>query len=57
MSYFRTPIHNGTVEVLNNKAKIISHKAYGFCAAKNYIQKLYHCMAKLPLPKTVHTLA
>ena len=29
MNYIRMPIHNGTVEGLNNKAKVISHKAYG----------------------------
>lgn len=57
MNYFRMPIHNGTVEGLNNKAKVISHKAYGFRTAKSYIRNLYHCMAELPLPKTVHTFA
>ena len=57
MNYFRMPIHNGTVEGLNNKAKIISHKAYGFRTAKNYIRNLYHCMADLPFPKTLHTFA
>lgn len=55
MNYFRMPIHNGTVEGLNNKAKVISHRAYGFRTAKSYIRNLYHCMAELPLPKTVHT--
>lgn len=57
MNYFHMPIHNGTVEGLNNKAKVISHKAYGFRTAKSYIRNLYHCMADLPLPKTVHTFA
>ena len=57
MNYFRMPIHNGTVEGLNNKAKVISHKAYGFRTAKNYIRNLYHCMADLPLPKTMHSFA
>jgi len=57
MNYFRMPIHNGTVEGLNNKAKVISHKAYGFRTANSYIRNLYHCMAELPLPKTVHTFA
>ena len=46
---------NGTVEGLNNKAKLIIHRAYGFRTAKNYIRNLYHCMADLPLPQTVHT--
>ena len=55
LSYFKVPIHNGSVEGLNNKAKIISHKAYGFRSAKNYILNLYHCMADLPQPKLLHT--
>lgn len=55
LSYFKMPIHNGSVEGLNNKAKVISHKAYGFRSAKNYILNLYHCMADLPQPKLVHT--
>ena len=39
----------------NNKAKLIIHRAYGFRTAGNYIRNLYHCMADLPLPQTVHT--
>ncbi len=57
LNYFRMPISNGAVEGLNNKAKVISHKAYGFRTAKNYIRNLYHCMAELPLPEIVHTFA
>ena len=49
------PIDNGTVEGLNNKAKLVIHKAYGFRTAKTYIRNLYHCLADLPLPQTVHT--
>ncbi len=55
LNYFRMPIDNGAVEGLNNKAKLIIHKAYGFRTAKNYIRNLYHCMADLPLPETMHT--
>jgi len=57
LSYFKLPIDNGAVEGLNNKAKMIAHKAYGFRSAKNYIRNLYHCMAELPLPKILHTFA
>lgn len=57
LNYFRVPIHNGTVEGLNNKAKVIVHKAYGFRTAKNFIRNLYHVMAQLPLPETMHTFA
>ena len=55
LNYFRMPIDNGTVEGLNNKAKLVIHKAYVFRAAKNYIRNLYHCLGDLPLPQTVHT--
>jgi len=56
MNYFRMPIHNGTVEGLNNKAKVISHITVSGLQ-KNYSRNLYHCMAELPLPETVHTFA
>ena len=55
LNYFRMPIDNGTVEGLNNKAKLVIHKAYGFRTAKNYIRNLYHCLADLPLPQIMHT--
>ena len=48
------PIHNSSIEGLNNKAKLVIHKAYGFRTATNYIRNLYHCLADLPLPKTMH---
>ena len=54
LNYFRVPIHNGSVEGLNNKAKLIIHKAYGFRTARNYIRNLYHCLGDLPLPKIMH---
>ena len=57
LNYFEMPINNGTVEGLNNKAKVVSRKAYGFRTPENYIRNLYHCMAKLPLPETMHTFA
>ena len=54
LNCFRMPIDNGTVEGLNNKAKLVIHKAYGFRTAKNYIRNLYRCLANLPLPHTLH---
>lgn len=55
LSIFDMPIHNGTVEGLNNKAKVISHKAYGFRSVETYILNLYHCMGGLPLPEQKHS--
>lgn len=54
LTWFHMPIHNGTVEGLNNKAKVVSHKAYGFRTASNYIRNLYHCMSDLPEPPLMH---
>lgn len=47
-------IHNGTVEDLNNKLKVVSHKAYGFRTASNYIRNLYHCISNLPEALLMH---
>ena len=55
LSYFKLQIDNGSVEGLNNKAKVISHRAYGFRSEKNYILNLYHCMANLPMPVLLHS--
>lgn len=55
LNYFRAPIDNGAVEGLNNKAKVIIHRAYGFRTATNYIRNLYNCMADLPLPQIMHS--
>lgn len=57
LTYFDMPISNGAVEGLNNKAKVISHRAYGFRSAKNYVLNLYHCMGNLPMPTTLHSYA
>lgn len=57
LSYFDMPISNGAVEGLNNKAKVISHRAYGFRSAKNYVLNLYHCMGNLPMPASLHRFA
>jgi transposase len=55
LSYFKLPITNASVEGLNNKAKIISRRAYGFRSGKSHILNLYHGLADLPWPKLLHT--
>lgn len=52
LNYFKVPISNGIVEGLNNKAKVISHRAYGFRTVETYKLVLYHCMGKLPRPES-----
>jgi transposase len=54
LTYFDEKITNGAVEGMNNKAKVVSHRCYGFRTAKNYITALYHCLGNLPEPKLVH---
>lgn len=54
LSYFELRIDNGLVEGMNNKAKVISHRCYGFRTANTYITALYHCLGDLPEPKLVH---
>jgi len=54
LSYFDLRIDNGLVEGMNNKAKVVSHRCYGFRTAKTYITALYHCLGDLPEPKLVH---
>jgi hypothetical protein len=34
---------------MDNKVKVIAHRAYGFRKAETYITAIYHCDANLPL--------
>jgi transposase len=52
LNYFKVPISNGIVEGLNNKARVISHRAYGYRTFGTFKTALYLCMAKLPRPQT-----
>ena len=54
LTWFQMPINNGSVEGLNNKAKVVSHKAYGFRTADHFICNLCHCMGNLPAPPLMH---
>lgn len=54
LNYFDMRIDNGAVEGMNNKAKVVSHRSYGFRTADTYITALYHCLGKLPEPDLVH---
>ena len=54
LNYFKMKITNGIVEGLNNKAKAVSHRCYGFRTAGTFILALYHCLGKLPEPEIMH---
>ena len=43
-------VTNGALEGMNNKVKVISHRAYGYRTPWTYIANIYHCCAELPLP-------
>jgi len=54
LNFFELRINNGAVEGMNNKAKVISHRCYGFRTVQTYILALYHGLGKLPEPELVH---
>lgn len=54
LNFLKKRITNGVVEGMNNKAKVVSHRSYGFRTAKTYIIALYHCLGNLPEPQLVH---
>jgi transposase len=43
-------ISNGALEGMNNKVKIICHRAYGYSTAWAYMMNIYHRCTGLPLP-------
>ncbi len=49
LAWTRLRIRNGALEGMNNKVKVIAHRAYGFRKAETYITAVYHCCADLPL--------
>ena len=53
LNYFRAKkqLSSGTVEGLNNKAKVTMRKAYGF---RTFRATVYHVLGKLPEPQATH---
>jgi len=43
-------VSNGALEGMNNKVKIISHRAYGFRKTETYMTAIWHGCGALPLP-------
>jgi len=54
LNYFKVLIDNGAVEGLNNKAKVISRRAYGYRSPETFKLALYHGLGKLPEPILTH---
>ena len=56
LNYFkaRKVISSGTIEGLNNKAKVTMRKSYGFRTFRVTELALYHTLGKLPEPELAH---
>jgi transposase len=50
LAWTRVRVTNGALEGMNNKIKLVSHRAYGYRNPQTYIAAIYHCCAQLPLP-------
>ena len=50
LAWTRLRISNGALEGMNNKVKVISHRAYGYRTTWTYAANIYHCCAALPMP-------
>jgi transposase len=50
LAWTKLRVTNGALEGMNNKVKVISHRAFGFRTTWTYIANIYHCCAALPLP-------
>lgn len=49
LAWTRLRVSNGALEGMNNKVKVVSHRAYGFRKVENYITAIWHGCGDLPL--------
>ena len=49
LAWTKLRISNGALEGMNNKVKLVSHRAFGFRNVDNYIANIFHCCANLPI--------
>jgi transposase len=49
LAWTRLRISNGALEGMNNKVKVISHRAYGFRSVDTFITAIWHGCGELPL--------
>lgn len=45
----KLPVANGALEGMNNKVKVVSHRAYGYRTVATYITAIWHGCGDLPL--------
>ena len=51
LAWTKLRLSNGALEGMNNKIKLVSHRAFGFRSVEYYVAAIYHCCAQLPLPQ------
>jgi len=49
LAWTRLRVANGALEGMNNKVKVVSHRAYGFRTTETYINAIWHGCGQLPL--------
>ena len=49
LAWTKMPISNGALEGMNNKVKVVAHRAYGFRTTETYITAIWHGCGDLPL--------
>ncbi len=49
LAWTKLRVSNGALEGMNNKVKLVSHRAFGFRNVDNYIANIFHCCANLPI--------
>jgi transposase len=54
MNYFKCRITNGITEGMNNKAKTVIKRCYGFRTVDTLKLAFYHSLGKLPEPESLH---
>lgn len=50
LAWTRLRVTNSALEGMNNKIKVISHRALGYQMSGTFIANIYHFCAGLPLP-------
>lgn len=48
LAWTKLRVSNGALEGMNNKVKLVSHRAYGFRNVENYKAAIYHVCGNLP---------
>ena len=50
LNFFRYRLTNGPLEGMNNKIRLLSHRAYGFKSSPTLAAMIFLCCSSFPLP-------